>query len=125
MDKKKKVICICVLIVVVTAIQIVLFSLWYNGAFDPVEEIASFDSPSGNYKLYFQKIGGNFGKPNVRLILKDLNEKTINSIETSLLHEGTLSEHNIELIEWSDISVAIVLKGSDMPSKEIELKFQK
>ncbi len=111
-------------------ISFILFSLWWNGAFTKVivQDIASYDSPDGNYCLKYQQLGEPewpFGKTDVRLTLYDRNNKKVNSIDTFIQADGCLAhEGNIKSIEWTNDSVLIILQASEMDDKEIEIFYQ-
>ena len=103
----------------------VFIGLLWSGAFNKfdVHDIGSFDDPNGKYSLVYQQLGAPewpFGPVEVRLTLKDNNGKKLRSLDTLVFDDGAgASELNIKSIEWTDASVVIVLRASEMPDKEI------
>ena len=116
-------------IILVLAILAALFALWRSGAFRIANVIASFDSPDEKYVLVFKQLGEPewpFGQTDVRLELKDQNGKKLNSIDTFVANDGgNAYETNIKSLEWTDESVIIILRSSEMSDQTIELSFKK
>ena len=109
MSKAGKTILIILSITVVLVFGAFLFvgALW-NGTFNFLlpKEIATYQSPDGEYSLVFEQMGDPawpFGPTDVRLTLKDNNGKIIERVSTQINDDGTnASKNNIASISWND-----------------------
>ena len=105
-------------------------ALW-NGTFNflPPKEIATYQSPDGEYSLVFEQMGDPawpFGPTDVRLTLKNNNGKIIERVSTQLNDDGTnASENNIASISWNSDEVVVVLRASEMKDKEVSIAYNK
>ena len=105
-------------------------ALW-TGAFNFLfpNEIATYNSPDGEYSLVFEQMGAPawpFGPADVRLTLKNHKGKTIERISTQVFNDGgSASEYNIATISWNDDEVIVVLRACEMEDKEISIKYNK
>jgi len=115
---------------VIIIILYILFVMWWNGAFNKfdVRDIETYESPDSNYTLIFQQLGDPewpFGATDVRLLLKDKNQKKIDSIDTSIQDDGANAySGNIKSEEWRNDSVIIILQASEMEDKEVKIMFK-
>ena len=93
------------------------------------EEIATYNSPDGEYSLVFEQMGDPawpFGPTDVRLTLKEHNGKIIERVSTQIQNDGVnASEHNIASISWNDDAVIVVLRASEMKDKEVSIAYNK
>ena len=108
MSKAGKTILIILSIAVVLVFGAFLFvgALW-NGTFNFLlpKEIATYQSPDGEYSLVFEQMGDPawpFGPTDVRLTLKN----------------------NIASISWNDDEVVVVLRASEMKDKEVVMEYK-
>ena len=132
MSKVGKVALIIVSIAVAFIIGAWLFvgALW-TGAFNFLfpNEIATYNSPDGEYSLVFEQMGDPawpFGPTDVRLTLKNHQGKTIKRVSTQVFNDGgSASEYNIASISWNDDEVIVVLRACEMEDKEISIKYNK
>ena len=132
MSKAGKIILIIFLIVVALIIGAWLFigALW-NGAFNFMlpEEIATYNSPDGEYSLVFEQMGDPgwpFGPTDVRLTLKNHDGKIIERVSTQVFNDGAnASEYNIASISWNDDAVIVILRGAEMEDKEVSIAYNK
>lgn len=132
MTKTVKIILIIASIAVALVIGTYLFivALW-NGAFNFMlpKEIATYNSPNGEYSLVFEQMGDPewpFGPTDVRLTLKKHDGKIIERISTQLSDDGAnASEYNIASITWNDDAVIVVLRASEMKDKEVLIAYNK
>ena len=130
MSKAGKVILIVLSIVFAFIFGAFLFvgALW-NGTFNFLlpKEIATYQSPDGEYSLVFEQMGDPawpFGPTDVRLTLKDHNGKIIERVSTQLNDDGAnASEHNIASIFWNDDAVIVILRASEMKDKEVSISY--
>ena len=130
MSKAGKIILIIFLIVVALVIGAWLFigALW-NGAFNFMlpEEIATYNSPDGEYSLVFEQMGDSgwpFGPTDVRLTLKNHDGKIIERVSTQIFNDGAIaSEYNMASISWNDDTVIIVLRASEMKDMEVSIAY--
>ena len=130
MSKAGKVILIVLSIVFAFIFGAFLFvgALW-NGTFNflPPKEIATYQSPDGEYSLVFEQMGDPawpFGPTDVRLTLKNNNGKIIERVSTQLNDDGTnASENNIASISWNSDEVVVVLRASEMKDKEVSIAY--
>ena len=132
MSKAGKVILIVLSIVFAFIFGAFLFvgALW-NGIFNFLlpKEIATYQSPDGEYSLVFEQMGDPawpFGPTDVRLTLKNNNGKIIERVSTQLNDDGTnASENNIASISWNSDEVVVVLRASEMKDKEVSIAYNK
>ncbi|MBO5657014.1 MAG: hypothetical protein J6R94_02395 [Agathobacter sp.] len=132
MSKKGKIILIIVSIAFAFIIGTYLFvgALW-SGAFNFMhpKEIATYNSPDGEYSLVFEQMGDPawpFGPTDVRLTLKYHDGKIIDRVSTQISDDGAnASEHNIASISWDDSEVIVILRASEMEDKEVSIKYNK
>lgn len=132
MSKVGKVALIIVSIAVAFIIGAWLFvgALW-TGAFNFLfpNEIATYNSPDGEYSLVFEQMGDPawpFGPTDVRLTLKNHQGKTIKRVSNQVFNDGgSASEYNIASISWNDDEVIVVLRACEMEDKEISIKYNK
>ena len=132
MSKAGKIVFIIFLIVVALIIGAWLFigALW-NGAFNFMlpEEIATYNSPDGEYSLVFEQMGDPgwpFGPTDVRLTLKNHDGKMIERVSTQVFNDGAnASEYNIASISWNDDAVVVILRGAEMEDKEVSIAYNK
>ena len=132
MRKAGKIILIIFLIVVALIIGAWLFigALW-NGAFNFMlpKEIATYNSPDGEYSLVFEQMGDPgwpFGPTDVRLTLKNHDGKIIERVSTQVFNDGAnASEYNIASISWNDDAVVVILRGAEMEDKEVSIAYNK
>ena len=130
MSKAGKVILIVLSIVFAFIFGAFLFvgALW-NGTFNFLlpKEIATYQSPDGEYSLVFEQMGDPawpFGPTDVRLTLKNNNGKIIERVSTQLSDDGTnASENNIASISWNSDEVVVVLRASEMKDKEVSIAY--
>lgn len=128
--RTKRIVGVCIMTACIVILSAALFMLWWDGAFNKinVRDVASFESPDGNYVLVFQQLGHPewpFGKTEVRLTLKNQNGEKLSRFDTELQDDGANAGiGNIQSIEWTDDSVIVTLQASEMPDKRIELKVQ-
>ena len=130
MSKAGKNILIILSIAVVLVFGTFLFvcALW-NGTFNFLlpKEIATYQSPDGEYSLLFEQMGDPawpFGPTDVRLTLKNNNGKIVERVSTQLNDDGTnASENNIASISWNDDEVVVVLRASEMKDKEVSIAY--
>lgn len=132
MKKPTKIIIgVCTVIVGLIMLSIIIFTLWWNGAFNKlfVKDITAYESPNGTHSLIFQQLGEPewpFGQTEVRLTLKNQNNKKLNSIDTAIQDDGgNAHEGNIKSIEWTNDSVIVILQASEMDDKEIVITYKK
>ena len=103
-------------------------ALW-SGTFNFMlpEEIATYNSPDGEYLLVFEQMGDPawpFGPTDVRLSLKNHNGKTIKRISTQVHNDGAgASEWNIKSMSWNNDAVVVVLQGAEMEDEEISITY--
>jgi len=132
MSKAGKIILIILSIVVALIIGAWLFvgALW-SGAFNFIlpEEIATYNSPDGEYSLVFEQMGDPswpFGPTDVRLTLKNHDGKIIKCLSTQVHNDGgCASEWNIKSISWNNDAVVVILRGAEMEDKEVSIAYNK
>lgn len=132
MSKTGKIVLIILSIAFALIIGTYLFigALW-SGAFNFMhpKEIATYNSPNGEYSLVFEQMGDPewpFGPTDVRLTLKNHDGKIIERVSTQLSDDGTnASEHNIASISWTDDAVIVILRASEMKDKEVLIAYNK
>ena len=123
---------ILVTLSIAVALIIVMYLLCiaaWHGVFDQkeIKEIATYDSPDGEYSLIFEQIGGPawpYGPADVRLTLKDHNGKMIDRVSTKIQDDGwSADEHSVKSVSWNEDAVVIVLCGSEMKDKEVVIPY--
>ncbi len=132
MSKTTKIVVIVLSIAVALTIGAFLFvvALW-NGAFNFIlpKEIATYNSPDGEYSLIFEQMGDPqwpFGSTDVRLTLKNFDGKIIERVSTYLNDDGAnASEYNVASISWNNDAVTVVLRASEMEDKAITIAYNK
>ena len=132
MSKTGKIILLILSIVVALIIggYLLIVALW-NGTFNFMhpKEIATYNSPDGEYSLVFEQMGDPawpFGPTDVRLTLKNQDGKIIERVSTQIQDDGAnAGEHNIASISWGDDGVVVVLRASEMKNKEISIAYNK
>ena len=132
MAKAGKVILIILAVAVAFMFGVFLFvgALW-NGTFNFMlpKEVATYQSPDGEYSLVFEQMGDPawpFGPTYVRLTLKTNKGKIIERVSTQLNDDGTnASENNIASVSWNDDAVVIILRASEMKDKEVVISYNK
>ena len=128
MKSKKKITIIFSALLVTGTILLVIFVLWWNGAFNKLDirNITSYEN--NGYTLSFQQIGEpqwSFGPTYVRLLLKDQQGKILEKYDTSIQDDGAnAGERNIASVEWFDDKVVVVLQASEMEDREIIIPFK-
>lgn len=126
MGKAGKIVLLILSITVALLIGAWLFvgALW-SGAFNFMlpEEVATYNSPEGEYSLVFEQMGDPawpFGPTDVRLTLKNHDGKIIKRLSTQVHNDGgCASEWNIKSISWSHEAVVVILRGAEMKDKEV------
>ena len=132
MSKTGKIILIILTVIVALIIggYLLIVAFW-NGTFNFMlpKEIATYNSPDGEYSLVFEQMGDPawpFGPTDVRLTLKNQDGKIIERVSTQLFDDGAnAGEHNIASISWDDDGVVVVLRASEMKDKEISIAYNK
>ena len=128
MKLNKKVTIIFSALLVTGIMLIVIFVLWWNGAFNKLDirNITSYEN--NGYTLSFQQIGEpqwSFGPTYVRLLLKDQQGKILEKYDTSIQDDGAnAGERNIASVEWFDDKVIVVLQASEMEDREIIIPYK-
>ena len=130
MSKAGKIVLLIVTIAVVFIIGTYLFigALW-SGALNFMlpKEIATYNSPDGEYSLVFEQMGDPawpFGPTDVRLTLKDYKGKIIERVSTQVHNDGgCANESSIKSIFWNNDAVVVVLQGAEMEDKEVSIAY--
>ena len=132
MNKTGKIVLAISAVAVALAIgSYLLVSALWNGIFDfmNVKEIATYNSPDGQYSLVFEQVGDPtwpFGPTDVRMTLKDSDGKRIEQIDAQIQDDGAnASEYNVASVTWNDDEVILVLRASEMTDKEIKIPYNK
>lgn len=93
------------------------------------KEIATYNSPDGEYSLVFEQIGDPqwpFGPTDVRLTLKNHDGVILERVSAQLSADGAnAGEGNIASISWNDDAVIVVLRASEMKDKEVSIAYNK
>lgn len=126
MGKAGKIVLLILSITVALLIGAWLFvgALW-SGAFNFMlpEEVATYNSPDGEYSLVFEQMGDPawpFGPTDVRLTLKNHDGKIIKRLSTQVHNDGgCASEWNVKSISWNHEAVVVILRGAEMKDKEV------
>lgn len=132
MNKTGKIVWSLFSIAVIFIIGAYLFigALW-SGAFNFMfpKEIATYNSPDGEYSLVFEQMGDPkwpFGPTDVRLTLKNRDGKIIERVSTQVSNDGgNAGEGNIASITWNEDAVIIILSASEMKDKEVSIAYHK
>ena len=134
MSKNKKVTLIIVAAVAAFVVLVIgayaVFAAWWNGAFNFMfpREIATYQSPDGEYTLVFEQLGQPdfpFGPADVRLTLKNEKGRRVDRVSTSIYEDGAnASEYNIQSISWGEDGVTVILKASEMKNKRVVLLYR-
>ncbi len=113
------------------AAAVIVFVLWWSGDLNGlfVKEVAVFESPGGSCSLVFQQLGEPdwpFGQTDVRLTLKDENNRTLNRVDTAIQDDGgNASAGNVKSVEWTDDCVIVILQASEMTDEEVIITYKK
>ena len=105
-------------------------ALW-NGTFNFMQpkEIATYNSPNGEYALVFEQMGDPqwpFGPADVRLTLKNCDGKTIGRVSAQIFDDGaSAGEHNVVSVSWNEDRVIVILRASEMEDKKISIAYHK
>ena len=119
-----------ILVALIIVMYLLCMAAWH-GVFDrkAIKEIATYDSPDGEYSLIFEQIGDPawpYGPADVRLTLKDHNGKMIDRVSAKIQDDGcSADEHSVESVSWKEDAVVIVLCGSEMKDKEVVIPYNK
>ena len=132
MGKAGKIVLLILSITVALLIGAWLFvgALW-SGAFNFMlpEEVATYNSPDGEYSLVFEQMGDPawpFGPADVRLTLKNHDGKIIERVSTQVFNDGgCASEWNVKSISWNHEAVVVILRGAEMKDKEVIIAYNK
>lgn len=132
MSKTGKIVLLTLSIAAALIIGTYLFisALW-GGTFNFThpKEIATYNSPNGEYSLVFEQMGDPqwpFGPTDVRLTLKNHDGKIIGRVSTQLSDDGAnAGEHNIVSVSWADDAVIVILTASEMKDKEVSIAYNK
>ena len=132
MHKAGKIVLIVLSVTIALMIGAWLFigALW-SGAFNFLfpKEIATYNSPDETYSLVFEQMGDPawpFGPTDVRLTLKNHNDKIIKRLSTQVHNDGgCASEWNIKSISWNNDAVVVILRGAEMEDKEFSMAYNK
>ena len=132
MGKAGKIVLLILSITVALLIGAWLFvgALW-SGAFNFMlpEEVATYNSPDGEYSLVFEQMGDPgwpFGPTDVRLTLKNHDGKIIERVSTQVFNDGgCASEWNVKSISWNHEAVVVILRGAEMKDKEVIIAYNK
>ena len=132
MRKAGKIVWIILSIAVTLMIGAWIFigALW-SGAFNFMfpKEIATYNSPDGEYSLIFEQMGDPawpFGPADVRLTLKNHNDKIIKRLSAQVFNDGgSASEWNIKSVSWDDDAVVVILQGAEMEDQEVSIAYNK
>ena len=130
MGKAGRIVLIVLSITVALLIGAWLFvgALW-SGAFNFMlpEEVATYNSPDGEYSLVFEQMGDPawpFGPADVRLTLKNHDGKIIKRLSTQVHNDGgCASEWNVKSISWNHEAVVVILRGAEMKDKEVIIAY--
>ena len=130
MSKSGKIILIIFSIIVAFIIGgYLLIAALLSGLFNFMlpNEIATYNSPDGEYSLVFEQMGDPgwpFGPTDVRLTLKNHDGKIIERVSTQIFNDGAIaSEYNMASISWNDDTVIIVLRASEMKDMEVSIAY--
>ena len=105
-------------------------ALW-SGAFNFLfpKEVATYNSPDGEYSLVFEQMGDPawpFGPADVRLTLKNSDGKVIKRVSTQVFNDGgSASEWNMKSVSWENDAVVVILQGAEMEDKEVIIAYNK
>lgn len=131
MSKALKIVLIVFAVLVVLAlICFVLGVLAFGGAFDALDphEVATFDSPDGQYKLVMEQLGApawSFGPAKVRLIVRTADGKKLASVMSEVYNDGADAfPGNVTHIEWQSGSVVVTLGMMETPDKDVTITWK-
>lgn len=108
-----------------------LLGALFGGAFNFLhpKEIATYNSPDDGYSLVFEQMGDPrwpFGSTDVRLTLKNRNDKIIERVSAQLSNDGAnAGKDNIASVFWKDDAVVAVLRAAEMKDREISIAYNK
>ena len=91
-----------------------------------ITDIASFDSPDGQYILVFQQVGEpfSFGPADVRLTLKEKSGAVVDSIDEKVFNDGANAfKENIKDVDWTYDSVIVTLYSTESPDKTVAVRY--
>ena len=132
MSKTSRIILTIFLIsVVIVIVGFYLVIAFWNGTFNFMlsNEIATYNSPNGEYLLVFEQMGDPgwpFGPTDVRLTLKDQKGRIIERVSSKIYNDGaSASKKSIRSVSWRDDVVVVVLQGDEMPDEEIIIPYNK
>ena len=112
-------------VVALLIIACILFLAFWGGVFNFLfpKEIATYNSLDGEYSLIFEQMGDPvwpFGPTDVRLTLKNSDDKVIKRVSTQIHDDGcNAGEHNVVSVSWNDDAVVVILCGQEMQDKEV------
>ncbi|MBQ8550082.1 MAG: hypothetical protein IJ426_01945 [Clostridia bacterium] len=93
------------------AIFLLAFCLCSCGGGEEDKLISKYQSPDGEYTLYFYQVGDpqwSFGSVGAKLLLKNSDGKTVDEEEFSLQNDGGNADiSNVSAISWSYSSVKV------------------
>lgn len=120
---KKTLIAIVAIILIISGI----FIGWFKYVTDiKVTDISKYTNPDNNYTVLFQAIGTPewpFGKTNVKITLLDNKNKKVETVPTSINHDGaSATEDNIH-VQWFEDFVEIILYGSNQDEEIFRIDF--
>ena len=107
-----------IILVLVLALWGMVYLLW-NGSFDSLYicEIATYESPDGQYILIFEQVGSPgwpFGPVDVRLTLRTSRGVYIDRISATVYNDGTNAHTgNIESIQWGETAITVILNRGE------------
>ena len=119
------------IVVALLIVACILFVAFWNGAFNFMfpKEVATYNSPDGEYFLVFEQMGDPqwpFGPTDIRLTLKNSDGKIIKRVSTQIHDDGACaSEFHIKSISWNNDAVVVTLQGSEMQDKEVSIAYNK
>ena len=126
-----------IVLIILSAAVALMICAWllidavWSGAFNFLfpNEIAAYHSPDGEYTLVFEQMGDPgwpFGPADVRLTLKNCNDKMIGRVSAQVFNDGgNASEYNIASVSWNHDAVVVVLRAAEMEDKEVSIAYKK
>ena len=118
-------------VIALLIVACILFVGFWGGAFNFLfpKEIATYNSPDGEYSLVFEQMGDPvwpFGPTDVRFTLKNSDSKIIKRVSAQIHDDGlSAGEGHISSISWNDDAVVLILQGSEMQDKEVSIAYNK
>lgn len=118
-----------ILLAVLFAIAVAFIGLvWisWSGALNFLfpHEVATYESPDGEYTLVFEQMGSphwTFGPTDVRLTLKNSRRRIIGRVSAQLYNDGVNARpENIKSIHWGENEVVLIIRHFDTP-EELEV----